>query len=189
MRRFVPSLVVLIFFTGGCVAFKPKSKVDLRVEPIAGPMRKHSYWSEGVGTGEPSIVINMTEQRARFFKGSVEVGQAFISSGKRGYATPTGNFRVIEKDQNHQSNLYGEFVDESGILERNVDTSKQRVPEGASFQGAPMRYFLRFDGATGMHAGRLPGYRASHGCVRMDLKMAKHFFENAPVGTPVTVTD
>jgi len=181
--------VVLIFFTGGCVTLKPKSAVDLRVEPIAGPVRKHSYWSGVVGNGEPSIVINLTEQRARFFRGSVEVGQACISSGKKGHETPTGSFRVIEKDLKHQSNLYGEFVDESGILERNVDMSKQRVPEGASFEGAPMRFFLRFDGATGMHAGRLPGYRASHGCVRMDLKMAEHFFENAPVGTPVTVTD
>jgi hypothetical protein len=51
-----------------------------------------------------------------------------------------------------------------------------------------MPFFIRFNGGIGMHAGRLPGYPASHGCVRMPRAMAAHFFANAPLGTPVTVT-
>ena len=50
-----------------------------------------------------------------------------------------------------------------------------------------MPYFMRIHGGIGMHAGYLPGYPASHGCIRLPKEMAVHFFENAKVGTPVTV--
>ena len=154
------------------------------------PPQKQSYWTaEGV-TGEPSIAIILSEQRAHFFKGQTEVGQAQISSGKKGFPTPTGDFKVIQRDKNHVSNLYGEFVDEGGsVVQRNVDVHTQKPPEGASFRGAKMPYFLRFHDGAGMHAGRLPGHPASHGCVRLPRFMAEHFFENAPIGTPVTVKE
>ncbi len=139
-------------------------------------------------TGAPSITINLGEQRAHFFKAEKEVGQAVISSGKHGFETPTGNFQVIQRDKNHASNLYGEFVDAAGsVVQRNVDVTKQKPPAGASFRGAKMPFFLRFHGGAGMHAGKLPGYAASHGCVRLPRFMAEHFFENAPLGTPVRV--
>ena len=50
-----------------------------------------------------------------------------------------------------------------------------------------MPYFLRIEGGIGMHAGYLPGYPASHGCIRLPKKMAVHFFQNAPIGTPVAI--
>jgi lipoprotein-anchoring transpeptidase ErfK/SrfK len=50
-----------------------------------------------------------------------------------------------------------------------------------------MPYFLRFNGAVGMHAGYLPGYPASHGCIRLPLEMARHFYNNSSHGTPVIV--
>ena len=61
------------------------------------------------------------------------------------------------------------------------------VPRGGKFIPAPMRYFMRFHGADGMHAGYLPGYPASHGCVRMPEQLAIAFFRAVDVGTPVTV--
>jgi hypothetical protein len=61
------------------------------------------------------------------------------------------------------------------------------VPRGGKFVPAPMRYFLRFSGANGMHAGYLPGYPASHGCVRLPEEYAIAFFNSVEVGTPVTV--
>ena len=174
----------LFLFAAGCATPPPPPPKP----PTPEPPRKQSSWTgEGV-TGEPSIAIILSEQRAHFFKGKTEVGQAVISSGKKGFETPTGDFKVIQRDRNHFSNLYGEFVDETGeVVQRNVDVSKQQPPEGASFQGAKMPFFLRFHGGTGMHAGRLPGYPASHGCVRLPRFMAEHFFEHAPIGTPVTV--
>ncbi len=62
-----------------------------------------------------------------------------------------------------------------------------KVPRGGKFIPAPMRYFMRFHGADGMHAGYLPGYPASHGCVRMPEQLAIAFYQAVEVGTPVTV--
>ncbi len=179
------SLLAALLFAGGCVTKTPPKPQP----PVPQPQAKKSYWQGDGVTGEPSISINLDEQRAHFFRDRTEVGQAVISSGKKGFETPAGEFKVIQRDQKHVSNLYGDFVDESGsVVRRNVDASKQRPPEGASFRGAKMPYFLRFNGGVGMHAGVVPNYRASHGCVRLPGFMAKHFFENAPIGTPVIVT-
>ena len=62
-----------------------------------------------------------------------------------------------------------------------------RSRPGEKFIPAPMHYFMRFVGADGMHAGYLPGYPASHGCVRMPEQYAIAFFNSVSVGTPVTV--
>src|SRR5260370_41640900 len=69
----------------------------------------------------------------------------------------------------------------------NGDVTKDPRPRGTVFRGAPMPYFLRIQGGIGMHAGYLPGYPASHGCIRLPKEMAVHFFQNAPVGTPVAI--
>ena len=177
--------LALLLFAGGCAVLPPPKPKP----PISEPTTKKSYWNAEAATGAPAIIINLGEQRAHFFKGRKEVGQSLISSGKNGFATPTGDFKVIQRDKNHVSNLYGDFVDEAGeVVQSNVDVTKQKPPEGASFRGAKMPFFMRFHGGAGMHAGKLPGYAASHGCVRMPRFMAEHFFENAPLGTPVTVT-
>jgi lipoprotein-anchoring transpeptidase ErfK/SrfK len=63
------------------------------------------------------------------------------------------------------------------------------MPEGTEFRGAPMPYFLRFTRGYGMHAGYVPRYRASHGCIRMPREMAKHFFDAAEEDTPVVVKE
>ena len=182
-----PRLVLLavFLFTAGCVTAPPPPPKP----PTPEPPRPKSYWTADGVTGGPSIAIILSEQRAHFFKGQTEVGQALISTGKKGFETPTGDFKVIQRDKNHVSNLYGEFVDETGVVVKaNVDITKEKPLEGASFQGAKMPFFLRFHDGAGMHAGHLPGHPASHGCVRLPRFMAEHFFENAPLGTPVTVT-
>jgi lipoprotein-anchoring transpeptidase ErfK/SrfK len=66
---------------------------------------------------------------------------------------------------------------------------KDPQPPGTIFDGARMPYFLRFTGGYGMHAGFVPRYRASHGCIRMPKEMARHFFDAAEDGTPVIVKD
>ena len=65
--------------------------------------------------------------------------------------------------------------------------TKDKAPPGTRFEGSKMHYFMRFVGGTGMHEGFLPGYPASHGCVRMPGHMAATFFKNVDIGTPVTV--
>jgi hypothetical protein len=67
--------------------------------------------------------------------------------------------------------------------------TKDRRPRGAVFRGAPMPYFLRIHGSIGMHAGYLPGYPASHGCIRLPKQMAVRFYRNAAIGTPVVIRE
>jgi lipoprotein-anchoring transpeptidase ErfK/SrfK len=135
-----------------------------------------------------SIEIDLEEQRAYLLKNGRKFAESPISSGREGHLTPTGNFEVIEKDPNHFSNLYGKIVEtDSGRVVKSGADAAMPVPKGCKFVPAPMKWFMRFDGAAGMHAGILPGYAASHGCVRMPAAKAKLFYDAVEVGTPVHV--
>ena len=149
-----------------------------------------SYWDDKGSGGKPKIVIDLNEQRAYFYRGDKMVGISIVSTGREGHDTPSGEFRVTEKDPTHVSSIYGDYVDRSGqVMVENVDVTKDRRPRGAVFRGAPMPYFLRIHGSIGMHAGYLPGYPASHGCIRLPKAMAIRFYRNAVVGTPVVIRE
>jgi len=156
--------------------------------PEPKPREEWVWKGDGI-MGKPSIEINLTTQSAAFLKNGIEVGRSPISSGREGYTTPTGSFAVIQKNKNHVSSLYGDFVDAEGkVVVANVASNRDARPPGTTFRGAPMPYFMRIHGGVGMHAGYLPGYPASHGCIRMPRGAAQCFFENAPIGTPVKVS-
>ncbi len=151
-----------------------------------------SYWDgDNVGTGPARIEVRLREQRAYFYKGDVLVGLSAISSGKEGLNTPTGTYKVIQMDKDHRSSLFGKYVDATtgAVINDDVDTSKDKKPPGARYEGTPMPNFLRVVGGVGMHAGFLPGVPASHGCIRMVPFMSEHFFRNAKLGTPVSIID
>jgi hypothetical protein len=150
-----------------------------------------SSWNDAASTkGTTKILVNLTTPQAFFYRGKLLVGQGIISSGSKYFETPPGNYRVIEKDADHLSSQYGAYVARSGaVLLRDADVNKDSCPEGAHFVGAPMPFFLRFTGGYGMHAGFVPRYRASHGCIRMPVGMAKHFFDAARMGTRVEVIE
>ena len=136
---------------------------------------------------ETSVEIDLQEQRAYLLQNGRPVLASPISSGRYGHLTEGGSFQVIEKERNHYSSIYGKIVDGSGrtvVADADVD---MKVPSGCRFVPAPMPYFMRFHGSDGMHAGYLPGYPASHGCVRMPDQYAVAFFNAVNVGTPVTV--
>jgi lipoprotein-anchoring transpeptidase ErfK/SrfK len=137
------------------------------------------------------IVVSLPKQRAYLMIGDQVVADGPISSGKRGHSTPTGHFTVMEKDANHRSNLYGNFVDRSGrVVRAGVSARIDSAPSGTHFAGAPMQWFLRLTGeGVGMHIGILPGYPASHGCIRESVDGAKLFYDYTKVGTPVDVGD
>ena len=118
------------------------------------------------------------------------VGVSQLSTGREGLNTPAGNYKIIQKDKDHVSSLFGDYVDSSGkVVVPNVEIKKDPKPPGTHFQGTPMPYFMRIVSGTGMHAGYLPGYPASHGCIRMPEFMAEDFFRSVSVGTPVTITN
>ncbi|MBV9673450.1 MAG: L,D-transpeptidase family protein [Verrucomicrobia bacterium] len=156
-------------------------------EQPGSPVDNISYWDGDGIQGPSSVTIYLNEQRAYFYKGGQLVGVSQVSAGREGYDTPAGTYKIIQKDKDHVSNLYGDFVDAAGnVVQENVSI-KDPKPPGSVFRGAPMPYFMRITGGVGMHQGYLPGYPASHGCIRMPGKMAETFFDNVQVGTPVTV--
>ncbi|WP_323847438.1 L,D-transpeptidase family protein [Microbulbifer magnicolonia] len=149
---------------------------------------RDAWWRQDVVGGAPRIVIDLSDQMAYFYKGGRLAGISPVSTGKPGYRTPTGNFRISEKKYNHRSNLYGHYVARSGhVLRSNVDVRRHRRPPGAIFRGASMDFMMRINGPVTMHAGRVPGWPDSHGCIRLPWHMAKIFFSHATVGTQVSV--
>lgn len=133
------------------------------------------------------VEIDLEQQRAYLLQGRRILMVSPISTGRAGHFTQTGSFKVIEKERNHFSSIYGKIVDARGNTVVADADKDMRVPPGGKFIPAPMRYFMRFHEADGMHAGYLPGYPASHGCVRMPEQNAIAFFNAVDVGTPVHV--
>ena len=136
-----------------------------------------------------SVIVSLGRQRAYLMAGDLVAIDSPVSSGRAGHSTPTGSFRVQEKDRNHMSNIYGNYVDRSGRVVRSGISSKiDAAPAGTHYEGAPMLWFMRLTGeGVGMHVGILPGYAASHGCVRMPSDIAPLFYDKVRLGTPVTV--
>ena len=191
--------MALLFMLGACAGYDSRlNNRDVQYLGAGGPIidpsikeslaLKKSYWDDSGIAGPPSIIINLNKQTAAFYKGVKLVGISAISSGREGFDTPSGNYKISQKDLNHASNLYGDYVDALGnVVVKDVDVEKDPCPPGLSFRGAPMPYFMRITGGVGMHQGFLPGVPDSHGCIRMPEKMAKLFWANAPQGTPVIV--
>jgi L,D-transpeptidase catalytic domain len=134
-----------------------------------------------------SIEIDLEAQTAYLLRNGRPVLATPISSGRYGHLTERGTFKILEKERSHYSSMYGKIVDSRGNTVVADADADMRVPPGGKFIPAPMHYFMRFNGADGMHAGYLPGYPASHGCVRMPEDYAIALFNSVSVGTPVTV--
>jgi hypothetical protein len=204
MRPFVtvPSFCRISLVLGALFSFASCAELQTQFEAqrrvlsdalktaLAAPHPRPAYWRDANFKGAPRIVVHLSEQRAYFFKGKHLVGESNISTGRKGYETPPGRYRVIQKDADHVSSEYGDYIDQYGfIVQRNISVKKDPQPPGTIFDGARMPYFLRFTGGYGMHAGFVPRYRASHGCIRMPAQMAKHFFDAAKEDTPVIVKE
>ena len=118
---------------------------------------------DGGATGPVRIVVSIQLQLAFVGRANRLVGVSSVSTGVAGYDTPTGTFTILEKDRDHHSNIYDE---------------------------APMPWMLRltWDGVA-LHAGKVTGEPASHGCVRLPAAFAKRLFEIADLGASVSVID
>jgi lipoprotein-anchoring transpeptidase ErfK/SrfK len=138
-----------------------------------------------------SVLVSLSRQRAYLYAGNQVALDTPISSGKKAGFTPTGDFTILEKDPNHRSNIYGNFVDSRGrIVRAGVSSRIDSAPSGTHFEGAPMFYFMRLTSeGVGMHIGILPGYPASHGCIRLPSEIAPQIYQHVKLGTLVRVTD
>jgi len=148
-----------------------------------------SYWDGDDVQGSPMIRINRAKQTASFYKGGKLVGVSKISSGSEDHGTPPGTYKITQKSKDHKSSVYGVIKDRASgqTVNDNADIRVDKPGPDQVFYHAPMPNFMRFNGGIGMHTGYLPGYAASHGCIRMPHKMSTKFFENVELGTPVIV--
>lgn len=156
-----------------------------RQDPIK--INKNIY--DTVSSDEAHIVVSLSKQRAYLLARDQIAIDTPISSGKRAGMTPSGSFSVMEKDKDHRSSVYGDFKDKSGRTVRSgVSVRIDSAPSGTHYVGAPMLWFMRLTGdGVGMHVGILPGYPASHGCIRMPSQTAEMFYNKVKIGTPVRV--
>jgi hypothetical protein len=112
-------------------------------------------------SGPVAIIASIPEQLVHVYRNGVRIAVSTCSTGKPGHGTPTGVFVVLQKDKHHRSSTYG---------------------------GAPMPNMnrLTWDGIA-LHAGKLPGYPASHGCVRLPFAFSEKLFAITHIGTPVII--
>jgi len=112
--------------------------------------------------GPVSIIVSIKEQLLRVHRRGRLIGVSTVSTGKKGHETPMGVFTVLQKNKDHVSNIYNSEM--------------------------PFMQRLTWTGIA-LHAGALPGYPASHGCVRMPLKFAEVLFGATKLGTPVVIAN
>ncbi|SDX63003.1 L,D-transpeptidase catalytic domain [Allochromatium warmingii] len=178
----------------------PTTAAPPEVDNIAAELEKESkntklssplYEWKGDGRKITRIVVNTTEQKARFYAGDEQVGWSTVATGLPKYPTPTGRFQVSEKVENKRSNLYGKVYGKGGrVLHSSAKRGRDAIPAGARFEGARMPFFMRLtEDGVGLHAGPIPnpGQPASHGCIRMPSKLAPVLFKHVSHGTPVTI--
>jgi hypothetical protein len=122
------------------------------------------FWHpKAASTGPVFMVIDLTRQRALVYRDGVPIAASTVSTGSKGRETPTGVFTILQKAVVHRSNTYDD---------------------------APMPYMQRLTAkGVAMHAGNLPGYPASHGCIRLPKDFAKLLYGVTELGTPVMITD
>lgn len=169
----------------------PPKPVGELVSPRQDAPRVSARLMDRATSDATRVIVSLSKQRVYLMLGDEVVIDAPISSGKRGHPTPRGSFRISEKEENHFSSLYGNFVDATGrIVRAGISARIDSAPSGTHYVGAPMRYFCRLtDEGVGMHIGILPGYAASHGCIRLPENIAPLIYSKVRVGTSVRVED
>ena len=138
-----------------------------------------------------TVEIALKEQRGLLL---VDGGIAMdfpVATGKSSHPTPQGSYKILEKNKDHKSNLYGRMISGEGqTVISDADTRSHAVPEGGRFVGAPMPYWMRLTPTgVGMHVGYVPGRPASHGCIRLKRDVAVQLFDILDLGSPVAIDD
>lgn len=168
MRFFSFSLYIL---TASCFFILPLqaqfwgAKQARPIETPKDSLKKGEFtWAPQLAPSGPILVtVSLDEQLAYTYRNGVLIGVATASTGKKGHTTPTGVFHTILKDAKHRSSKYN---------------------------NAPMPYTQKFTSSgIALHAGGLPGYPSSHGCVHLPSEYARLLFKETPMGMTVMVTN
>ena len=158
------ALGILICASASAVAQPAVSRSPTIAERAAALGPGQYIWAtNGPSTGPVLLTIDLTAQRAIVYRDGVPVAAAAISTGSLGRETPTGTFTILEKKVMHRSSTYDD---------------------------APMPYMQRLTSkGIAIHAGDLPGYPASHGCIRLPNEFAKRLYGMTEIGTQVMITN
>jgi lipoprotein-anchoring transpeptidase ErfK/SrfK len=127
------------------------------------PLKPGAYWwaPDAPTSGEVEVVVSLEDQRAYVYRAGQLIGVSTVSTGKEGKDTPAGIFPILEKKRTHFSRKY---------------------------DNAPMPFMQRLDSyGIAMHAGAIPGYPASRGCVRLPAAFASRLFAMTSVGDRVVI--
>ena len=157
-------LLVLIFAVspGTSTAGHTKGRA---VQQITSEFKNGDYvWHPEISPAGPvMIIVSLPGQRMYVYRNGVRIGVSTVSTGTKSHATPTGIFTILQKKVRHESNVY---------------------------KGARMPHMQRLTWTgIAMHAGHLPGYPASHGCVRLPVDFAEKLYSVTRNGTNVIITD
>ena len=161
MRVFAP----LLLFLTAATAMQQVHPGQTTIADTVQKLRPGEYvWEpQAAPKGPLLLVVNLRSQRAVLFRNGVPVAASTISSGRPGYSTPTGIFTILQKKVEHYSSTY---------------------------DNAPMPYMQRLTWrGVALHAGNLPGYPASHGCIRLPKGFAKLLYGATTLGMTVVITD
>ena len=155
-----PALVLPV--QEGVAALPAGETIDLG--DTGGKWKVLFYWPKDFTFICPTEIIGYGDLKGDFAdRDAVLIGASTVSTGKKGHATPTGVFTILQKNEDHYSSIYN---------------------------AAPMPYMQRLTwSGVALHAGRLPGYPASHGCVRMPYEFARLLFAESATGITVVVSD
>ncbi len=126
-------------------------------------------------------------QRGRLFIDDAIAMDFPVCTGKSGKQTPAGTFRIQQKAKDYRSNLYGAVFDASGKMVNGNATPGTPIPEGGRYAAAEMPYWMRINGAIGMHVGNVYRDEESHGCIRIPKEACSVLFEKLSIGSPVIV--
>jgi hypothetical protein len=189
LRCFIPVAACFASLTSCRVLPSPQSGIARWVHSIQPASWKSvSYWDDDGSHGKPWMRVDLSRQIATFYRGDHKIGVAAISSGDERHRTPSGEYRILEKLVDKHSSSYGHIEDAHGKVVNADATPRTPVPRGCKYVPAPMPYWMRLTWyGIGMHQGFLPGYAASHGCIRMDKAVVRKFFHAAHVGMRVQV--
>jgi L,D-transpeptidase catalytic domain len=158
-------LAIGLLILGRFVIFAETFTEGVRVSPETVTLKPGEYvWEpERAPEGPLLIVASITEQVAYVYRDGIRIARSSVSTGRPGHRTPTGVFTILEKEVHHTSSIY---------------------------KGAEMPYMERVTwGGIALHAGNLPGYPDSHGCVRLPLEFSKLLFGVTMKGATVIIAD
>ena len=163
MTRLLPTLAFSILLALAPVADAQTAAALSPPDVRALKPGDYLWYPQIAPEGPVVLVVSLDEQRAYVYRNGIAIGVSTISSGKAGKDTPTGVFTILQKNKDHRSNLYN---------------------------NAPMPYMQRltWDGIA-LHGGHLPGYPASHGCVRLPQAFAEKLFGITHFGDSVVVAN